>query len=349
MRAGTLTIKMAGAQTDAEAWKRMVLRNMPAPSWLAQDAPHNDVVLSSRARYMRNLRGHRFPNACDKPGLRAAMKAVLTAAHESNLGLDVLKGISNAERDHLVGCRLVSPDFPWSEQGRALLLDPSRTLSLMVNEEDHLRLQALTAGWSIDAADGVASHYLSSIGKKLEFAFSEDFGYLSASPFNAGEGRRLSCMLHLIGLAQNRRLPSVLKALTTKGLAARGLFGESSRAVGAFLQVSVLQGTRSEFVGAVEYLIREERLARQALSRDHLEGKAAQAVEFAVVSRTVSLADALRVLAWVRWASSGKIPGFVVTPREVDAFLTTLEIRGDEEFKGASRLRAEALRQLVGH
>jgi len=338
---------MRGAQTDSDTWKRMVLRSMPLPAWLGQDAPQSDVVLSSRARYMRNLRGHRFPHACDRAELGTVMRLVLDAASQAKLGLEALKVISNAERDHLVGCRLISPDFPWSEHGRALLIDESRSMSLMVNEEDHLRLQALTAGWSIDAADSLAYKYTCALGERLEYAYSKDFGYLSASPFNAGEGRRMSCMLHLIGLAQGKRLPSVLKALATKGLTARGLFGESSRAIGAFVQVSVLQGSRSEFVGAVDYLIREERLARQGLSRDVLEVKAAQATEFAIASRTISLADALRVLAWIRWGASVKLPGAVKTARDVDAFLTTLEIRSDEEHKNASRNRAESLRGLV--
>lgn len=338
---------MQGAQTDSEAWKRMVLRSMPPPAWLALDAPQSDVVLSSRARYMRNLRGHRFPHSCDRAELGSIMRTVLASAQEAKLGLEVMKVISSAERDHLVGCRLVSPDFPWSQHGRALLLDEGRSLSLMVNEEDHLRLQALTAGWSIDSADSMAYQYTCALGNKLAYAYSKDFGYLSASPFNAGEGRRMSCMLHLIGLAQGKRLPSVLKALATKGLTARGLFGESSRAIGAFVQVSVLQGSRSEFVGAVDYLIKEERLARQALSRDVLSVKTSQAIEFAIASRTVSLADALRVLAWLRWGASVKLAGPVKTARDVDAFLTTLEIRSDDELKSASRNRADSLRNLV--
>lgn len=338
---------MPSAHADSESWKRMVLQSMPQPAWLAADAPQGDVVLSSRIRTMRNLRGHRFPHACDRPELLSVMREILDATSDAALNLEVLRGISNAERDHLVGCRLASPDFAWNEPGRALLLDEARSLSLMVNEEDHLRLQSLTAGWSIGTADAIASKYLAALSERLEFAYSEDFGFLSASPFNLGEGRRLSCMLHLIGLAQSKRLPSVLKALAAKGLTARGLFGESSRAVGAFVQVSVLQGTRSEFVGAVDYLIREERLARQGLARDGLEAKARQAVEFAIASRTLSLADSLRVLAWVRWACSSKITGFVHSPRRVDAFLTTLEIRSDDAQRNASRLRADSLRPLL--
>jgi len=337
---------MPSAQTDPEAWKRMVLRSMPAPAWLSSDAPQCDVVLSSRARFMRNLQGHRFPHACDRSELFATQRKILDAAKKAKLDLEILKGISHAERDHLVGCRLVSLDFAWTAEGRALMLDRERSLSVMVNEEDHLRLQGLTAGWSIDAADRLAKGCLERLSEHLDYAHSPDFGYLAASPYNSGEGRRLSCMMHLIGLAGSKRLPSVLKALTAKGLSARGLFGESSRAVGAFLQVSVLQGGRNEFVGAVDYLLREERLARQALSRDELAAKAAQAAEFAVTSRTLTLADSLRVLAWIRWAAAARIPGYGES-RAVDAFLTTLEIRSDESHRNVARGRADALRGLI--
>jgi protein arginine kinase len=335
---------MATAQSHADSWKRMVLRSMPAPAWLSIDAPHSDIVLSSRTRIMRNLGGHRFPHHAEPDELRQVAREVLAAAKSSGLDIEIIQNISNAERDYLVGCRLMSPDFATTAPGRALLLDKGRRMSVMINEEDHLRLQALTAGWSLHNSEEVANATLHELGKNLRFARSPRFGFLSASPYNAGEGRRLSAMFHLIGLAQAKRLPNVMKALSARGIAVRGLFGESSRAVGAFFQVSVSSGTRPEFVGACDYLIDQERAARSEVTPAAVAERTRQAADFAIASTTISLTDALRVLAWVRWASSAGSLGSGRHPREVDSWLTTLEVRGTADEAKAARHRASFLR-----
>lgn len=325
----------------------MVLGSSPRPAWLSDDAPHVDVVLSSRTRVMRNLTGHRFPSRADVSELQMVMRKVLDSARDAGLDLETFKGLTNAERDHLVACRLVSPDFEWTLPGRALLVDGRRSLSVMVNEEDHLRVQALSAGWSIGTSDTHARASLDALAARLPFAFSPEFGYLSASPFNCGSGRRRSAMFHLIGLAQSKRLPAVLTALSAMGVSVRGLFGESSRAIGAFVQVSVLELAQTEFAGACEYLLREERESRSLVPRETLRERAIQARDFGVASRSLSLADALRVLAWVRWASVASLEGFPRSPRTADAALTTLEIRGTMGEESAARQRADALRTAL--
>jgi protein arginine kinase len=297
---------------------------------------------------MRNLQGHRFPNKADTPELQEVMRKILRAERDAQLGFEAYKALTNAERDYLVGCRLVSPDFEWTLPARALLIDERRSMSLMINEEDHLRVQALTAGWSVPSSDALASACLDALEATLSFAWSPAFGFLSASPFNSGLGRRQSAMFHLIGLAQARRLPSVLKALSTRGIVVRGLFGEASRAIGAFVQVSVLGGTREDFVGACEYLIKEEREARRSVAREALSDKACRARDFALSSRSITLADALRVLAWVRWASSAGVDGFGFSAREVDAALTTLEIRSTVVEEEAARERSQAVKSILG-
>src|SRR5688572_26535187 len=118
---------MAQTQPHAETWKSMVLRSAPAPAWLSADAPHSDVALSSRCRVMRNLRGFRFPHHATPDELLEISKRVIAAGQDY---FDVYKRLSNAERDYLLGCRLISPDFNALEIGRAVLLDPSRECSV---------------------------------------------------------------------------------------------------------------------------------------------------------------------------------------------------------------------------
>lgn len=322
----------------------MVLRSMPPPAWLNEDAPDGDVVMSSRVRYARNLRGFRFPHHARPEELRQIQRKVTEAAKRTSLQFETFKRLTEAERDYLIGCRLLSPEFQGKETGRMLLLDAGRSVSVMVNEEDHVRVQALTAGWSILTAHRSAEFVLAELGRGLDFAHADEWGYLTASPYNAGRARRLSVMFHLIGLAQTKHLTPVLRALAARSLVARGLFGESSRAVGAFFQVSSTSGDLPEFQGACDYLLREERVARREVERSKLQARADAAVEFAVTSSEISLADALRVLAWVRWAASATVPGYPKSHREVDSWLSALEVRGTSDPKAANRERATYLR-----
>ncbi|MBL8064533.1 MAG: hypothetical protein JNM34_01620 [Chthonomonadaceae bacterium] len=328
-----------------ESWKKMVLRSMPSPAWLGADNPEGDIVISTRIRYARSLRGFRFPHHASNDDLKRVQSAVRSAS--KGLKLDQMNRMSEAERDFLLGSRLISPDFQHREPGRALLLDESRTVSVMVNEEDHLRLQALTPGWSLPNAQVAADHVLDHLSDRIQFMSHPRFGFLTASPYNAGEARRRSALFHLIGLAHTKHLPSVLKALAAWDLTARGLFGETSRAVGAFFQVSATRGDVSEFRGACEYLIQEERRARREVTRDTLHEKTRSAIQFAVASMDLSLAEALRVFAWVRWSASAGLTLGPVTPRDVDLWVSSMEVHGTQDSQTAARQRAVFVRNRV--
>ncbi|MCC6686622.1 MAG: hypothetical protein IT205_06505 [Fimbriimonadaceae bacterium] len=325
---------------ERERWKAMVLRSMLRPAWLNANAPENDVAISSRCRYARNLRGHHFPNHASSAELKTIAARVKEAG--ASLGLETFRRLGDTEREYMVGCRLMSTEFAPHEPGRLLLIDKSRAISIMVNEEDHLRIQSLHAGWSVGTAASQAQHILKALDGLLEFATATPWGYLAASPFNAGEGVRLSAMFHLAGLAHTKRLNEVLAALSESQLTARGLFGESSRAVGAFFQVSMIRSDLPRFAGACEYVMREERLARGTVSRDQLHSIVQDAIRYAVVSKSLSQVDALRVLAWARW---GIAAGLVSVPlREVDEMLSTLELRNNPDEGAAAKDRAVALR-----
>ncbi len=352
---------MASQVSDSESWRRIVLGSMPPAAWLASDGSHRDVVLSTRFRVMRNLAGHRFPSSAGPDELRTIKKSVLSAASSADRRLapdgsvrnrgsrvDVYEAISPAERQFLIGSRLLSPDFEWRAPGRALLLDRARSVSLMVNEEDHLRLQAITAAWSPESAQASASSSLGTLESGLEFAYSPRFGYLAASPYNAGIGVRVSAMFHLVGLAHTGRLPTVLEALANRGMASRGLFGEASRAVGAYVQVSSTTGHREDFAGAGSYLVEEERSARASVPPDEVAERARAAALHAQSSRTVSLSEAFRVLSWIRWAASVRGSGFPTGLRELDGWWAQMELRSSGDEAVAARQRAEFLRERLG-
>lgn len=334
--------------SDAEAWKKMVLRSMPAPGWLTGDAPESDVVISSRVRYARNLAGFNFVHAASSEELRLIQRLIYEAEQGACLNLEVFKRLTEAEREYMVGCRLISPEFNGRDIGRMLLLDSSRTVSLMINEEDHLRIQALLGGWALRAASKLADHVQGRLGQKLRWAESEKWGFLTSSPYNCGIALRHSALFHLIGLAHSKRLPSVLKALTESGYITRGLFGESSRAVGAYVQVSTTKGNIREFIGACEYILQEERQGRREIPRNQLDRLTKQAAEFAVSSSELSWEDALRVLAWVRLAAVAGLLEVIVSHRTIDSWISELELRGTNDETAVRRQRADFIRERLG-
>jgi protein arginine kinase len=137
----------------------------------------------------------------------------------------------------------------------------------------------------------------------------------------------------------------VLRALSTWGLTARGLFGESSRAVGAFFQVSTTHQGLHEFVGAADYLIEEERKARSEVTMQDLTDQAEKAREYVMQAQEISLSDALRVLAWMRWAASSGVRGFPRSQRTVDSWISTMEVHGTQDQRIAAKHRAVFLRE----
>lgn len=322
----------------------MVLRSMPPPAWLESDAPDGDVVISSRFRLARNLVGFRFPHRASGQELKEVETRVKAACRTSPIKLEPMGKLTEAERDYLLGSRLISPEFAHREPGRSLILDRDRCVSLMVNEEDHLRLQTVTAGWALPSAEQTGLIVYEHLESALEFMQTEELGFLSASPTNLGFGQRRSALFHLIGLAQTNRLTRMLKSLAYLKITTRGLYGETSRAVGAFVQISATSGTQAEFRGACNQVIQEERQARQDVDLGELSAKARQAAEFAVSSNEISLRDALLVLGWVRWATMVEIDGFKAPPRTVDSWTATMEVYGTQEEKVAARHRAEFLR-----
>lgn len=289
--------------------------------------------------------GFNFTPKCDRRALLDIRDAV-TGAFKGT-GFETVAHVSEAERDFYLGARLISPEFDFQSPGTAMLLNAEKSVSILINEEDHVRIQSLTPGFSTHAAESFAMGACDHLEKSVQFAWSPRFGYLCASPFNSGHGRRLSAMFHLIGLAHLKRLPSVIKALLSRQIMTRGLFGESSRAVGAFVQVSVTDARREDFAGACEYLLAEERIARTEVGRDHLTTRANQILEYVQSSPKLSLGDSLRVLGWVRWASVAGLETITVDPREVDAALAAIEVRGAEDDEGSGRQRAEFLRGFL--
>ena len=252
--------------------------------WLDAVGEDADIVLSTRVRLARNLQGHRFVSRADAAERASILHRYLEAASESAMlgGGTVFKmdQMRPRARRLLLERRLVSKELindgdDERNGARVVHVAASRPVSVMVNEEDHLRAQSLLSGLRIREAWRDVDRLDDELGGGLPFAFDRRFGYLTACPTNVGSGMRASVFMHLPGLVLTREIGRVLEGLSEVGLAFRGLYGEGSEVVGNFFQVSnerTLGMSEEDLLADLEervkFVIHCERRAREVLLRD---------------------------------------------------------------------------------
>jgi len=287
--------------------------------WLDASGPSSDIVLSTRVRLARNLQGNAFgPRA----GVRDRQE-VLDRMREASGTIDRLHGASILElpdvsprvRDILLERRLVSSELLGGEgkvpqEGAAVLLSAREPLSIMLNEEDHLRLQSLLSGLRLHDGWDLVDRMDDELGEDLPFAFHQEFGYLTSCPTNVGTGLRASVLMHLPGLVLTKEIGKVLQGLNQVGLTFRGLYGEGSEVVGNFFQVSnqtTLGKTEEDLVDHLDRLVRQviqyERQARQVLMKEapaETEDKIWRAYGLLRFARSLSFEEMINLLSGVR-------------------------------------------------
>lgn len=210
--------------------------------WLKGTGPKSNIVISSRIRLARNIEGFPFFNWA-KPAEKEKILNIVTGVLEGEKSLkDALflkmKEITEIDRQFLVERHLMSPEHLVDPEYKGLAIDDKEILSVMINEEDHLRIQVLQSGLNNIEAWRLADEIDSSISKKLPYAFSTRWGYLTACPTNTGTGLRCSVMLHLPALVMTNQIGKVFQAISKLGLTIRGFYGEGTEAIGNFFQIS---------------------------------------------------------------------------------------------------------------
>jgi protein arginine kinase len=248
-----------------------------SPAETAQrHGPHDRIVMSSRVRLARNVRDAAFPGWAKKPE-RVKILEMIRPAVES---LPEMKGAFSEAMDNLgaldkqilVERHLISREHAAKSFGSGLVLNREESFCVMINEEDHLRMQALRPGLQLRQAWGAIDHLDSELEKKLDYAFDNELGYLTACPTNLGTGIRVSAMLHLPGLVLGEQINPIIQSVNKLGLAVRGLYGEGTEALGNVFQVSnqmTLGETETTIVERLEkvlaQIIEHEENARQTL------------------------------------------------------------------------------------
>lgn len=253
--------------------------------WMKDGGPEDDIILTSRVRIARNIENIPFPVLeTDSHATQVIdmVRRVLATKEITDLGkfeLLVGKDMSDLDLQVLVEKHLISRDLAQEKGHAAILLRSDEVVSIMVNEEDHLRFQCLMPGLRLEDAWQLASAIDDVFEKQLPYAFHDNYGYLTACPTNVGTGIRASVMMHLPGLVLSGQINRLLAAVSQVGLTVRGLYGEGSNAAGNLFQVSnqvTLGETEEEIIGnltsVVNQLIDHERAARNALLHENKEG-----------------------------------------------------------------------------
>ncbi len=300
---------------------------MATPSELTDTASAKTaIVLMTRIRLARNLAGQRFPGWADK----ARRTAVLAQCREAIAATPQMKKphdlpidrLSELERLILVERHLISRELSGSKGGAGAMISNDQAVSVMINEEDHLRIQVLRAGFQLKRAWNAIDDFDSALEESLDYAFSPTLGYLTACPTNLGTGMRASAMMHLPALIISNQMEKVVRAVNQLGMVVRGLFGEGSDASGSIFQISnqtTLGETEEEIIkrlGTVlNSIIEHEMNARAKLleaDANKLFDKIGRAYGILQNSHVLSSSEAMNLLSLLRLGVDLKImPDFV--------------------------------------
>src|SRR5438132_205868 len=214
----------------------------PPSETARRDGPHSKIVMSSRVRLARNLKGVAFPGWAKKAerirALEIVRPAVESMAAMRGAFAESMDNLTPLDKQILVERHLISREHAAKNAGSGLVLNKEESLCVTINEEDHLRMQALRPGLQLKQAWLALDEVDSSLERKLPYAFSPDLGYLTACPTNLGTGIRVSAMLHLPALVLAEQINMIIQAVNKLGLAVRGLYGEGTEAFGNVFQVS---------------------------------------------------------------------------------------------------------------
>lgn len=276
---------------------------------------NKDVVISSRVRLARNSRKFPFPPRLDiETAIRLVDICQKTISQSSEYDTEKLNYIdltklNPLEKECLVEKHLISPEFASKKEVTGLILSSNETTSIMINEEDHLRIQAIYPGLQLESSWKDCNHFDDIIEKNLDYAFDEDFGYLTSCPTNVGTGLRASVMVHLPALAILGYVKAVLDAVTKLGITVRGLYGEGSDFMGNMYQISnqVTLGLSEEEIiekitNIARRVIEQEKIARQQLlkSKIQLEDRLFRAFGIFSNARIMTSNECMKILSDVR-------------------------------------------------
>lgn len=331
--------------------------------WYQHSGPEGDVVISTRIRLARNIEKFPFP-ASMTPEQRTQVEEIFAGAlqrTDDTLHFRDMQEVSPLEAQSMVERHLISPEFAACTPGSGLFVNDEESVSILINEEDHMRLQVMRAGLDLDGAYAAADELDTRLDTALHFAFDDRLGYLTQCPTNLGTGMRASLMLHLPALQERGMLPQLANTVSKLGLTIRGLYGEGSKPEGAIYQLSNQvtlgiseQAAIENLKGIAAQIIREERAAREQFQQNpHYEDRVWRSLGLLRTARLLSHDEFMKLISNVRVGiATGTLEGIsldLVGELISDAQPATIMMRAGEEMEPSRRdaLRARMVRERL--
>lgn len=331
--------------------------------WYLGVGEQSDIVVSTRIRLARNLSDYPFPNKLNtknRTELNNIIKKAVEGDNRWGLKYIEMKTLTRFEAASMAERHIISPEFASDADGRAMLISPEEDISIMLNEEDHIRIQVMKSGFALEESYRIADKIDDAMNEKFNFAFDSRIGYLTQCPTNLGTGMRASVMLHLPALTMNGQINRLINTVSKLGLTIRGAFGESTNAVGNMYQLSnqITLGISEESAiknlkAITLQLCAQERAAREEIMRDPgTEDRIFRAYGILKWARLLSTAELMENLSLVRFGSvMGKIKVPIETINELMVSMQPATInvmagkRLDERERDA--IRAKTVREKL--
>ncbi|WP_027415298.1 protein arginine kinase [Aneurinibacillus terranovensis] len=288
----------------------------PVSEWMNGGGGDADIVISSRVRLARNLQEHPFPMLATDSQSEQVIQKVQQAMEDETfqeLGpfeMIRMDDLTSLQKRVLVEKHLISPNLAGESRKGAAVVSTNEEISIMINEEDHIRIQCLFPGLQLKEAWSIANTIDDAFERHLDYAFHEQRGFLTSCPTNVGTGIRASVMMHLPALVMTQQINRILSAITHVGLVVRGLYGEGSEATGNLFQISnqiTLGQSENEIVAnlysVARQIIEQERAARTLLlenNRLQLEDRLCRAYGVLTNARIIESKEAAQKLSDVR-------------------------------------------------
>lgn len=288
----------------------------PISNWMKTEAPEKEIVITSRVRLARNLKNYSFPTLITESQANNLINEVKDVVNSkeikkiSNLDLITIEELKDLQKKVLVEKHLISLNLANDLKKSGLLLNESESISIMLNEEDHIRIQCLFRGLQIQEALNNANNIDDIFEKHLDYAFDEKYGYLTSCPTNVGTGIRASVMVHLPALVLTKQINRIIPAITQVGLVVRGIYGEGSESIGNMFQISnqiTLGQTEEEIIdnlhSVINQIIELEKQGRNSLikeSRFQIEDKVGRSLGILANAKIMDSKEAIMRLSDVK-------------------------------------------------
>lgn len=286
-------------------------------NWYLENSDQSDIVVSSRIRLARNIAGLPFPSRMSAQQRTELNERVKKAIQESNtpfarsLKFIDMKDVPETEARAMVERHVVSPEFIADKRDRAVILSEDESISIMIGEEDHIRIQVIYGGLQLEKAYDIAEQLDTLLCDSLHFAFDDQLGFLTECPTNLGTGLRASVMLHLPVTENGGQIPVLVESINKIGFTVRGMYGEGSRAAASLYQISNQITLGISEKNALDnlkiitmQLVEKERNERENLNKIKIEDMCMRAVGVLSNARILSSDEMMKLLSEIKLGQS---------------------------------------------